>query len=135
MTIVSKEIQMTNTMNHDTLLLPISEIKAGDRHRKDLGDLDAFAASIENGLLQPIGVTPEMDLIWGYRRLVATRDILKRDVILCRIVSVDSIVQGELDENVMRKDFTPSERVAIIESLRVFPRWRPEVGSKSQLRR
>ena len=30
---------MTNNMKHDTRLLPISQIKIGDRHRKDLGDL------------------------------------------------------------------------------------------------
>ncbi len=64
-------------MNHDICMLLISQIKIGSRHRKDIGDLDTLAASIEIVLLQPIGVTPEMDLIWGLRRLVATRDILK----------------------------------------------------------
>ena len=111
---------MTNTMMHDIRLLPISQIKIGNRHRKDLGDLHDLSASIKKGLLQPIGVTPEMDLIWGYRRLLATRDILKRQEILCRIISVDSIVQGEFDENLMRKNFAPSERVAIIETLRGY---------------
>src|SRR5208337_4107376 len=111
---------MTNTMMHDIRLLPISQIKIGDRHRKDMGDLRDLAASIEKGLLQPIGVTPEMDLIWGYRRLLAIRDILKWQEILCRIVSVVSIAQSECDENTLRKDFTPSERVAIIESLRGY---------------
>ena len=101
-------------------MLPISQIKIGDRHRKALGDLDSLAASIKKGLLQPIGVTPKMELIWGYRRLLATRNILKRQEILCRIVSVVSIAQGEFDENMMRKDFAPSERVAIIETLRGY---------------
>ena len=68
-------------MKNDIRMLPISQIKIGKRHRKALGDLAALAASIESGLLQPIGVTPEMDLIWGYRRLLAYRDIHKRDVI------------------------------------------------------
>ena len=107
-------------MKNDIRMLLISQIKIGDRHRKALGDLDSLAASIENGLLQPIGVTPEMDLIWGYRRLLATRDILKRQEIPCRIVSVVSIAQGEFDENMMRKDFAPSERVAIIDTLRGY---------------
>src|SRR5271166_1655882 len=111
---------MTNNMMHDIRLLPISQITIGKRHRKDLGDLAALAASIESGLLQPIGVTPEMDLIWGYRRLLATRDILKRQEIPCRIVSVVSIAQGEFDENMMRKDFAPSEQVAIIDTLRGY---------------
>jgi len=107
-------------MKNDIRMLLISQIKIGDRHRKALGDLDSLAASIEKGLLQPIGVTPCMELIWGYRRLLATRDILKRQEILCRIVSVVSIARSESDENTLRKDFTPSERVAIIESLRGY---------------
>jgi hypothetical protein len=107
-------------MKHDIRMLPISEITIGDRHRKDLGELKTLAASIEEGLLQPIGVSPGLELIWGLRRLAATRDVLGRKEILCRIVSVDSIIQGEFDENTLRKDFTPSERVAIIETLRGY---------------
>ena len=61
-----------------------------------------------------------MELIWGLRRLVAPQDVLGSDEILCRIVSVDSIIQGEFDENMLRKDFTPSERVAIVETLRGY---------------
>ena len=38
----------------------IEEIKRGVRHRKDYGDLDALARSIdEKGLLQPIAITPQ----------------------------------------------------------------------------
>jgi ParB-like chromosome segregation protein Spo0J len=107
-------------MMHEIRMLPISQIVIGDRHRKDLGDLNGLAASIEQGLLHPIGVTPEMELIFGYRRLVATRDVLGKKVIESRVISVNSIVQGEFDENLMRKDFTPSERVALVESLRGF---------------
>jgi hypothetical protein len=118
---LSERLSKTEALMIDDIrMLPISEIKIGHRHRKDLGDLEGLAKSIERGLLQPIGVSPEMDLIWGYRRLLATRDILKRDVILSRIVSVVSIAQGEFDENMMRKDFAPSERVAIIETLRGY---------------
>jgi ParB family chromosome partitioning protein len=50
----------------------VDSIAVGDRHRHDLGDIDALAASIERfGLLQPITVTPDMLLVCGYRRLVA----------------------------------------------------------------
>ena len=38
----------------------IADIRIGDRHRKDLGDLSGLAESIQSeGLLQPIGVTPD----------------------------------------------------------------------------
>jgi hypothetical protein len=56
-----------------------------------------------------------MELIWGLRRLLAARDILKRQEIRCRIVSVNPIVQGEFTENLLR-----TERVAIVEALRGY---------------
>ena len=41
--------------------LRISNIKVGNRHRKDMGDLTSLADSIrEEGLLQPIGVTEKI---------------------------------------------------------------------------
>jgi ParB family chromosome partitioning protein len=50
----------------------VESIIVGDRHRQDLGDIDALASSIEQfGLLQPITVTPDMLLVCGYRRLIA----------------------------------------------------------------
>lgn len=94
--------------------IKIADIKVGKRHRKDMGDLHVLAASIkEEGLLQPIGVTSDMKLVFGERRLRAQRDILKKKTILARIVNVRSIVTGEYAENEIRNDFTPSERVAI----------------------
>lgn len=102
--------------NHDSRImeLPCELIFHGDRHRKDLGDLQALAESIaKEGLLQPIGVTPEYELVFGERRLAAVRDVLKREMIEVRIVDLPNIVLGEFVENVIRKDFTPSERVEI----------------------
>ena len=98
--------------------IKISDIKVGNRHRKDMGDLTGLAHSIlKEGLLQPIGVTETMQLVFGERRLQATRDILKKKTILARIVDVRSIIQGEYAENEVRKDFTPSERVAIAKAI------------------
>ncbi len=38
---------------------PIADIKLGQRHRKDLGDIEALAASIkEVGLLHPVVINP-----------------------------------------------------------------------------
>lgn len=96
----------------------VSDITLGRRHRKDMGDLKSLAASIkEEGLLQPIGVTSDMQLVFGERRLRAVKDVLKRKLILARIVDVTSIVAGEWTENEIRKDFTPSERVAIAKAI------------------
>jgi DNA modification methylase len=105
---------------HQAMLkeIKITDIRVGQRHRRDMGDLTTLADSIrQEGLLQPIGVTDRLELVFGERRLLAYRDILKRKTILARIVDVSSILAGEYHENEIRKDFTPSERVAIAKAL------------------
>lgn len=99
----------------------ISEIRIEDRTRREHGDLQSLADSINlNGLLQPIGITgsPSSDheyytLVFGERRLRACRDILGWDFIEAVYVEPASPVEGEYAENVHRKDFSPSEKVEI----------------------
>ena len=89
-----------------------------DRHRQDMGDLEVLATSIATeGLLQPIGVTEENVLVFGERRLLAVRDILREPTIVARVVHVSSILAGEYAENEVRKNFTESERVAIANAI------------------
>ena len=98
--------------------LKIADIQVGQRHRRDMGDLTTLAHSIrQEGLLQPVGVTDRLELVFGERRLLACRDILKRKTILARVVDVSSILAGEYAENEIRKGFTPSERVAIARAI------------------
>jgi ParB-like chromosome segregation protein Spo0J len=100
---------------------PIFRIQIGERHRKDLGDLQSLADSIaQEGLLQPIGLTRNFDLVFGERRLRACRDFLGWVEIDTRFVEVSSIVAGEFHENEIRKAFTPSERVAIEQAMNKF---------------
>lgn len=99
----------------------ISDITISDRFRKEMGDLKGLALSINEGeLLQPIGITPDHELVFGERRLRACRDIIGRETIPARIVDVHSMLLGQIDENVLRKDFTFTERIAIVDSLRSF---------------
>jgi ParB-like nuclease domain len=99
-------------------VIKIADIKVGNRHPKEMGDLTTLADSIrQEGLLQPIGVTDDLELVFGERRRRAIRDILKQKTILARIVDVTSILAGEYAENEVRKDFTPSERVAIAKTI------------------
>jgi hypothetical protein len=94
--------------------MPCEQIRIGERHRKDMGDLEALAASISAfGLLHPPVVTKEGVLVCGERRFRAMRDILGWKTIPVIVLEVSSIVEGEYAENEIRKDFTPSERVAI----------------------
>ena len=101
-------------MDKLTYEVAVADIEFGDRHRKNLGDLETLAASIqEQGLLQPVGITESNELVFGERRLRACRDILGWQAIPARVVHVTSIVEGEYHENEIRLAFTPEERVHI----------------------
>lgn len=108
--------------------MKIADIRIGTRHRRDMRDLAGLADDIRvNGLLQPIGITPERDLVFGERRLRACRDVLGWIEIDVRIVNLPSIVAGEFAENEMREDFTASERVAIMASMERSKGGRPSI--------
>ncbi len=105
----------------NTIEINVNDIKVSNPYRKDMGDVEALARSIEEvGLLQPIGITADCQLVFGERRLQACRDVLGQETILARIVPVESVLLGQIAENTMRKSFTPSELVAIVEALGSF---------------
>jgi ParB-like chromosome segregation protein Spo0J len=99
--------------------MELSKIKIGPRHRKDVGDVRALARNIDEvGLLHPVVVNPSGELIAGARRLAAWKLSKFADhAIPVHVVDLDQIVRGEFSENVHRKDFTPSEMVAIMRAL------------------
>lgn len=91
----------------------IADIRIGERHRKDMGDIEGLARSIDEiGLLHPVVVTPDGTLVAGQRRLNAVRMLGWEDV-PTTVVDLAAIVRGEYDENRQRADFTPTEAVAI----------------------
>ena len=91
----------------------VSNIKVGNRHRTDLGDIASLAASIEAvGLLHPIVIRPDRVLIAGERRLEAVKRLGWTEIPVT-IAPLEDIVRGELAENAERKDFLPSEIDAI----------------------
>lgn len=92
---------------------PIVSIKVGNRFRKDLGDLKVLAESIrEVGLLHPVVVDQDLNLIAGQRRLEACK-LLGWGSVPIRVVPLRDLVKGEFHENAVRKGFITSERVAI----------------------
>jgi hypothetical protein len=93
--------------------MPCEEIRIGERHRKDLGELEvrrqylygrhSRSARGHQGRRARLRRTP----VPGDARHPGWKTI---PVI---VLEVSSIVEGEYAENEIRKDFTPSERVAI----------------------
>lgn len=96
---------------------PIDRIEIGIRYRKNLGDLERLRRSISSiGLLHPIVVTASGQLIAGQRRLEACKALGWQEIPV-RIVDIENPTRGEYDENTVRKDFTPSEAVAIWQAM------------------
>ena len=63
-------------MNSYTQEKDIGSIKVKARYRKDLGDIDSLAQSInEIGLLHPVVITADGRLIAGQRRLEACKSL------------------------------------------------------------
>lgn len=91
----------------------IADIIIGERVRKDVGDIQGLAASIEkHGLLHPVVVKSDGTLVAGFRRLEAYRMMARTDIPVT-VVDVTDMLSAERDENAERKDFTPTEAVAI----------------------
>ena len=98
--------------------IPIEEIKFNEdnRIRKDLGDLDTLKESMKNfGLLQPIIIDSNFNLIAGMRRLTAARSLGWKEIEVQQfnVVGKSNLLQIEADENTTRLDFTWQEKERI----------------------
>ncbi len=103
--------------------MEIGEIVVGKRHREDLGDLEDLKRSIsELGLLQPVVLKKgTKELVAGYRRLCALRQLGITSLVEgkhCILIDIQSLVRGEHDENICRKDLSISEKVAVFEAIK-----------------
>jgi len=115
---------MTATPGHIELERSIDSIRIGSRHRTDLGDIEALAASIEKqGLLQPITVTPDGTLVCGARRLAALRQLGVRKLnVWVRSGISDRLAQllAEQDDNMLHKALVPTEAATLYREVKVL---------------
>lgn len=114
--------------------IALTEVRIGDRARKDYGDLASLKASIaEHGLLQPIVLLPDNYLLCGGRRLEAFRQLGEESIPFRRVSTQGDAIsrlKAERDENTCRKDMTPSELVAIGKKLEELKR--PEAEQRQR---
>jgi ParB family chromosome partitioning protein len=100
----------------------VESILVGRRHRVDLGDIDALAASIDrDGLLQPITITIDGLLICGARRLAAIKQLGWRTVnVWVRSGLSDRLGQllAEQDDNSLHKPLNQLEAAALYRELK-----------------
>lgn len=98
----------------------VEQIKVGDRMRVDLGDVEDLAQSIQRfGLIQPVVLDDQNNLIAGGRRLAAAKALGWLSIPACYLgtLTEDERAELELEENVRRKDMTWQERVLAIETI------------------
>jgi DNA modification methylase len=97
--------------------IAITDVKVGIRIRKEYGDLESLASSINrHGQLQPIVITDENILIAGERRLEALKLLGATEVDCVFRAELDETqrLELELEENIRRKDFTWPEEVSAL---------------------
>ena len=97
----------------------IEDIVIRDRIRMDEGDIEALAQSISQiGLIQPIIISEEYELLSGYRRLHACKT-LGWETIEVKIVTVGENplkkIEWEYHENIGRKDLTEEEKQSYVQ--------------------
>lgn len=95
------------------MILKIKDIKIGQRVRDEYGDMQALADSIqEHGLLHPIVVDSDYNLIAGCRRLLACERIGLKEIEakVLEDISEKELRVLELEENIRRKDLTELEK-------------------------
>lgn len=100
----------------------VASIQVGRRHRTELGDIDALAASIDrDGLLQPITITPDGALVCGARRMAAIRQLGWKTVnVWVRSGISDRLghLLAEQDDNVLHKPLTQLEAATLYRELK-----------------
>ena len=88
-------------------------IQVEERFRKELGDLLPIIQSISRvGLLHPIVITEGKRLVAGRRRLEAWKVLYGDKPILVNIIP-KYLRDAEIQENTIRKDFTPGEVASV----------------------
>ena len=112
----------------------IVDIDQSGRYRKDIGELRELCQSIEKvGLLQPIVLTKAKKLVAGARRIAAYERMGHSKIKANIVDNLDDatlFLRAEQDENTCRKEFTPSEKVAIGKALEELER--PKAKERQQ---
>lgn len=92
--------------------IPLSSIVVKDRVRKDVGEIGSLVDSMrKHGQLSAVVVTPKHELIAGHRRLLAAQKLGwdAIEAVIAESTTQVARLEMELQENVLRKDFTPEE--------------------------
>lgn len=96
------------------MIVRISNIQIKKRIRKDTGNINELSESMNShGLINPILLTREYQLIAGFRRLESAKKLGWENIEATIIDAPTKIkkLEMEIEENIHRKDFTSDEIV------------------------
>jgi ParB family chromosome partitioning protein len=100
--------------------VPIADIIVKRRVRKEMGDLEALADSINRiGQISPIVITEKNVLLSGGRRLEAAKRLGWRTInaVVAKLPGGVTMLEIEIEENKQRCDFTPEESAKAMKRL------------------
>jgi hypothetical protein len=118
---------MTETRSIESILI-------GDRVRKEMGDIKGLAGSLQReGMLHPVVILSDGTLVCGHRRIAAAAMLGWEDVPVT-VVDVSDLLTAERDENEARKNFTPTEAVALGRMIEARERPRVDAEKRERLR-
>lgn len=94
--------------------IEVDNIKVRDRVRKDFGDINGLSISIQKyGLLHPICITKDLELVAGERRLRAHKMLGLKTIEVKYLEDLNDLEKKEIEveENIARKNFSWQEEV------------------------
>jgi ParB-like chromosome segregation protein Spo0J len=95
-------------------IVDIASIHIGERARKDMGDIDALAASIKvHGLIHPPAVQPDGTLIAGQRRILACQQ-LGWTQIPVRVIAVEDLLSADAQTYAEMRDEEATDEHALM---------------------
>lgn len=113
----------------------LAKINIGERFRKDLGDIAQLVESIqEKGVLQPITIDSQMNLLAGGRRCEAAKraGLTKIPALIRRTEDELDAREIELIENTLRKDMTWIERARLVKRITLLHQEKTGMARGSQ---
>ena len=113
--------------------IPISQINVSTRLRESYNNIDRLADSLaEHGLIQPIVLNEDHQLVAGGRRLKAAQLLGWTDIAFTYKSTLDEaqLREFELEENVRREDMTWQERVKSIREIHKLRSRRAHISSE-----
>lgn len=107
--------------------IPVDKIIIPERVREDMGNLEVLKESISKyGLLNPVQLDGDYNLISGHRRLQATKELGLSLIDACILKGLSKMERFEIEmqENIIRKNLSEAEMIRS-EQIKIKLRKRP----------